>query len=447
MPAPDTLPQQQPTPHADLLNELGAQYREESAAVMAAIPAALKTSPVAGPGTSPGLTQTPAQPWQERPMDNRTTVGAKATRDKGIANAITGITNLVGQYEAKSETEKKRSLAVDLERTMQAQQGASEAQQALTLNPNDASAKMALDKNNRIIDAMLSDPKRRKAMGKALDINFVDPSQNNSPEHGALKEASASYAQQLAAKTPTTMQPNQAAIAKLQLAQSQAASTSKMIDTIVPAVIKAQTSDTNNQRTNQTRAEIAHETNQTRMQEVVYKADSDYDRTIASANIAAKSRAQVAGINADAAWDRTMQQVKGRMEVAKQRGADGKAMVGMMQGNSKIMLGYIGKLDDQQKQIDLLHVNKKMDDGTYNKKSAYIDGQRKAAQDLIQANQHYTNGIITSALGDSSNDGPTPGSASVSNSSDTPEPVGPTTDTDESQDNPDYYGTDAGTGG
>jgi hypothetical protein len=257
-----------------------------------------------------------------------------------------------------------------------------------------------------------------------------------------LKEAVKSYSDQLKEKTPATLQPNQVALAKLQMAQGQAASTSKMISTIIPAVIRDTGATTRNAATNKTRENVADTTANARMEAATTTANAHYSAAVDAASIAANSRLKVAGINKDAAWDRTVALIRGRMAVAKQHGADSVKMLNVMQGNNKIWNKYIEDAQNQKKWLDTLHANKKMSDGEYQKKSSYLDGQIKEAQDKVQAGSTYVNSVATSSIG--GNDGDTSGRLNSEqdspNSGSTTEHAGATTDTDPSEDKPDYYG-------
>lgn len=199
-------------------------------------------TPIAGtgPGTSPSIGIPQVHPYQPVPYNEYPTVGARATKAKNIGNAITAAANVVGQYEEKHEVEQQRVLAVDIERLFQAQDGVKQAQQVLQSDPNNANAKSTIEKNNQIIDALLSDPKKRKSISKALDISFTDPSKNDQMEHGALKKATDSYSQQFEKQTPSQMQPNIVAQQKLALAQAQQTSIDKMIGQIVPVLTREQ---------------------------------------------------------------------------------------------------------------------------------------------------------------------------------------------------------------
>ena len=217
---------------ADLLNTMTQQrlnslYQTQdklNSEIMKVSGAAATPVPVSGTSAvnPPGQHQ-----WSGIPQDNRTTYSASGSKKLGIANAIRGVANVVGAMETKSQNEKNKSLSVDIERLLEANQGMQTAQQS----GDTATAK----KNEELMNAILSDPKKRKSISKAFDINFVDPSQNNKPEHAALKSAVESYSQQFQKQIPSQMQPNVQAQQKL----GQLQETGKLID----SQIKAATSD------------------------------------------------------------------------------------------------------------------------------------------------------------------------------------------------------------
>lgn len=447
MPAIDTIPtQQSATPATQQNNSTGAglailssllEQRKALTSDLGSLTKAAMT-PVAVPsGTSPQNAIAPVHQFQPAPLIDRPTVGARSTRDKGIANAIIGMTNLVGQYEQKDKEEKQRVLSVDIERLMQAQNGMSQAQQVLSANPNNSDAKAALEKNGKIVNALLSDPKRRKAIGKALDINFVDPSQNTSDEHGALKQATNSYADQLKAQSPTQLTPNVQAQQQLALKSAQVASADKMIDTIAPVLIREQGADTRNIRNNDTKGVIAQLQSSTR----TYVADTNNKvrEQINNTNNAVKQK--LMSMSTGAAMARVQAQVAGRMNYLQTKDADFATQAKVNAANITAWNSAIKQVDAEAKNNALFHANKQMDDATFNAKQSYLDGQRQMLQNFVQAATHQNTLIANVRMGADINGQPATSTGASSEQSALNTFTGPATDSDADQDDPDYYGT------
>jgi len=189
------------------------------------------STPVPVSGTS-AVIKPELHSWSGVPTDYSSRYSSRGANQQAVGNVARGAASIVGAFITKHQNDQQKALAVDIERIMEAHQGIETARQALQQNPQDANAKAAIQKNQDIINAMLNDPKKRKQIGKAFDINFVDPSQNNKPEHAALKDAITSYSDQLEKKMPTQMGPNQVAQQKL----GQLTQLSKTIDDQIRAV-------------------------------------------------------------------------------------------------------------------------------------------------------------------------------------------------------------------
>lgn len=318
---PTTALPEQTTPNqqgagVDVLNQLMSMKQGINSQINQATKEAMVPISVAGPGTNPGLMLNPVKPYQNAPMINRSTVGARATRAKGISNIIIGAANMVGQYQTRQKQESQRVLAVDLERVMQSTQGIQEAKETiqnaqaqLQANPKDAQARAALveaqktlDKNTGIINSVLSDKKKQKQIAKALDINFTDPSANATEEHGALKQATASYAEQLQKAIPSNMQVNPQAMAKLQLLQDRAKSIDDLISKLGPPIIKGQSDITKEGMATETAKQIT-----------AAKILSDYTNTSLKATSDFNKAIQVAHINGDTRLEATNRLVAGRL--------------------------------------------------------------------------------------------------------------------------------------
>lgn len=222
---------------ADLLNTMAMQRQQKLYQAQDAINHEISktidaaATPVPVSGTS-AVTKPELHSWSGVPTDYSPRYSSRGANQQAVGNVARGAASIVGAFITKHQNDQQKSLAVDIERIMEAHQGIETARQALQQNPQDANAKAAIQKNQDIINAMLNDPKKRKQIGKAFDVNFVDPSQNNKPEHAALKDAISSYSEQLEKKLPTQMGPNQVAQQKL----GQLTELSKTIDEQIRAV-------------------------------------------------------------------------------------------------------------------------------------------------------------------------------------------------------------------
>ena len=173
-------------------------------------------------------------------MDTNPVVGHHQAMMRGVANATRGVANLVSAVSTQVEQKQTQRLAVNMERLMTATQSIDQAKQVLEQDPNNKDAQDQLKKSGAIMDEVLSDDKTRKSIQKAYNINFTDPSKNNTKEHAALKMATDNYKEQFQKQLPQQMAPNQAAIAQAKVAAEQAKATHKTIDAIIPAMMRAQ---------------------------------------------------------------------------------------------------------------------------------------------------------------------------------------------------------------
>lgn len=455
IPLPQAQSQQQQQTAAsgiDVLNSLIKQRNTLSEDVSGLSKVA--AVPIAGPGagTSPALAIGQVPAFQATPFINKQTVGAKSTKDQGIANTMISVANVVGQYEEKANKEKQRVLAVDIERIMQAQDGMNQAKQALQLDPNNADAKAAYQKNSGIVDAMLSDPKRRKSISKAMDISFTDPSQNNSPEHGAMQEAAKSFSQQLMDKTPTQMQPNVQAQQQLALKMAQQKSVDDMIGKIAPTLVREQGADERQQRALDQKVAITEYQEKNRSARAQLAADERYKAVIAGANIHKSALLSATAMRNQAADSRLDKILKNRTDLLTQKQSDPITQAKVLGQNMQEMERFSKGLNDQnktliaQKQQLMVAVN----NNQMSKKDAKVKAE--ALDQMIEANDHtikyysdwhkqtgdYVQNLVKAAKGGDSSVSRPSSESGNDNSTEVPK-VGDTEDTDDTDLDPDDY--------
>jgi hypothetical protein len=221
---------------SDLLKEAHAADTQAAQAVKAA------NQPIAGGHQLPGSANLPGNPnHQFYDYDTHPVVGHHNATMRGIVNLSKGVSNLIGSVDAAVAQKKTQRLAVNIERLMGAVNSTDQAKQALQNDPNNPAAQEQLKKAQAIQDEILSDAKVRKDIAKAYNINFTDPSKNNTPEHAALKQATDSYSQQFQRQLPTNLQQDPAKVAAVQTATIQAKATHDLVDKIAPALIRQQT--------------------------------------------------------------------------------------------------------------------------------------------------------------------------------------------------------------
>jgi len=143
----------------------------------------------------PSSLQQPIGPHQDRPMDTRRVVGAKAAKLQGIGNAITGATNAIGAVVTKEAQIKQNQIKDSATKVIQAQQAIDEAKQLhdSAIATGDAAtaskAQEMIQKNTQARDAIFADPKMRKALVKGFNISYTDPASNKTEEHTAVMAA------------------------------------------------------------------------------------------------------------------------------------------------------------------------------------------------------------------------------------------------------------------
>jgi hypothetical protein len=126
--------------------------------------------------------------------DNRPIQGD--VQDKNRArrqNSVAGLANMIGNFGQKIQERKQAALKDRLVDVMKYKQNAENAQTVLN-DPNASPqakqmAQKVADANKKQLNDLLSDPKHQKEMAKALDISFVDPDKNKTPEVQAYQQA------------------------------------------------------------------------------------------------------------------------------------------------------------------------------------------------------------------------------------------------------------------
>lgn len=235
-------PSQQPQAAAqgvDLISTLIQQAHEVDTRAAASAKQAI--IPIAGGHIAP---QQQKQFGNQNPrmfaQDTNPVVGKHQATMRGLRNAAAGVANLITQVDQHEAKKEQQNLSVNIERLMHATASMDQAQTVLKQDPNNADAKAQFEKAKASADEILSDKKNRSQIAKAYNINFTDPSKNNTPQHAALKQAQESFSEQFQKQLPTEMQPNQVAIAQATSDAAEAKATHSLIEKITPAIIRAQ---------------------------------------------------------------------------------------------------------------------------------------------------------------------------------------------------------------
>src|SRR6185437_1793538 len=155
-------------------------------------------------------------------LDHREVVGAGNARAQGIGNSVIAVTNLLAGAKNALDNKKKLEVASATQQLLVAQKAYDDASQMVKQNPQNADAKAAMDRNKQIMNGILGNDKLRTAIAKGMNIDFTDPSANDSLEHAGVAKGKemakqhVDYAEQFNKKTPQVMVPNQQAIAAYQ---------------------------------------------------------------------------------------------------------------------------------------------------------------------------------------------------------------------------------------
>lgn len=184
-------------------------------------------APVTAPstilGTAPLQPARVPQPRVVAPPTPTVPMGPGASYQKQASKVagIKGILNAVSRVGAAVENRKNEVLTHNIKTIMDAQQQISNAQQVLSVDPNNANAKKVIADNKGVVEALLSDPKTNKQISKAFDISFVDPTKNDTPEIKAGQKAVQQHNESQKAGM-TADNPAEAAVQKQAQALSQA---------------------------------------------------------------------------------------------------------------------------------------------------------------------------------------------------------------------------------
>lgn len=398
----------------DVISGLLEQAHKADAAAQQA--AQLAAQPVAGAHQLPGSAMAlgpAAHPRYE--LDTSPVIGHHNAQMRGLVNLGKGVSNLIGQVTQAQTQKKTQRLAVNIERLMGAVNSSDQAKQILANDPSNAAANDQLKKAQAIQDEILSDDKNRKDIAKAYNINFTDPSKNNTPEHAALKQATDSYAQQFQQKLPQQMGQDPQRVAAAQVAAAQSKATHDLIDKIAPTLIRQQTSFGVEATKAQTSKEIEAARDQERKEESqrrynasVYTANEHYKAALGSANV------HVAGmLKAVNEVDATKIKVA-QMRIDEMDGTDPKSPATVR--NAQRSFDSITKsLNFYQTQIHQLEINRKTADSRM--KQNYDDQIRfyEAQGAVMQQKQAQLADVMTKA-------GFTPISTGETPSGDTGEP-------------------------
>jgi hypothetical protein len=129
----------------------------------------------------------PQTPNQGRPQNKGQAMGDMI---RSAGNAISKV------ITAEKEHKQEQMVSVGT-KFLTAQNAKNEAQQALDVamknndGPAIAAAKDALSKNETVLQSITSDKKNRDLLVKGFNFNHIDPSENKTEEHDAMKKAAA----------------------------------------------------------------------------------------------------------------------------------------------------------------------------------------------------------------------------------------------------------------
>lgn len=337
------------------------------------------TIPITGPHTAPQSVNLPGagHSYKEFQLDTSPVTGRHQANMQGIANLSKSVANVIGEVTQAHDQKKTQALATNIEQLMNAVSSSDQAKQILTQDPNNQAAKDQLQKATNIQNEILGDDKNRKAIEKAYNINFTDPSKNNTPEHAALKQATDSYAKQFQSKLPTQMAPNQQAIARAQTAAAEAKATHDLVDKLAPAIVAAQSRENVADTRAAAQKEATQITANARLNAAQITAKAHLDAALGSANIHARAMLQAVD-----ARDKTLLDVVDKRINALQ-GVDGKTPKAQQEAQ-KAFDSITKTLGTYQQQINLLEQNRKNADpsvkGKYDTQIQFFESQGQVLQ-------------------------------------------------------------------
>lgn len=158
--------------------------------------------------TLPTVRQAPVMNANQAPITGQVADVKHARRQ----NAVAGLANAINAGAQQIQQRKQDALKERLKDVMQAKQNVANAQAVLQQDPNNKMAKSVMDANKKRLNDILTDPKHSKELQKALDISFVDPSENKTPEIQAFQAAHKEVQQ---AGVFNASNPQEAQVAKL----------------------------------------------------------------------------------------------------------------------------------------------------------------------------------------------------------------------------------------
>lgn len=223
-------------------------------------------------------------------------VGKGNARGIGIGNAVLGVTHALAATETALDNKKKLEVASATQQLITAQNAYDQAKQAYQANPANADAKAAMDRNLQVMNGILSNDKLRKAVAKGMNIDFTDPSANDSLEHAGVAQGKEmaqqhlSYGEQFNQKTPTTMQPNTQAQAQYAAAIEQQKINNEAVKSIIPLISA------------QLRAA---------------SADKRTEGILDASKIREAGQIAIQQAKDQSAWNRTLANIQGRKDLAK----------------------------------------------------------------------------------------------------------------------------------
>lgn len=363
-------PQQQSTAAGgvDIISQLITSANDADAKAAAASKAA--SIPISGGHQQPTAINMPGagRSYAQQPLDTSQTYGKHQATMQGLGNLSKSVANVVGQVQQQRDAKKTQELSVNIEHLMGAVNSADQAKQILAQDPNNAEAKAQLDKANAIQSEVLNDDKNRKSIAKAFNINFVDPSKNNTPEHAAMKQATDSYAKQFQDKLPSNMAPNQAAIAAAKTAETEAKATHDTVNKIIPAIIASTSRQDVAQITGQARQNAA----KMQYDASIYKANQSYMAVIQGANIHVRGMLEAAKMRDDTLLSTAQMRIDALM------GKDGKTPKAQQEAQ-RAFDSITKTLNGYQTQINLIEQNRTKANPSrvesYNKQIQFLEDQ------------------------------------------------------------------------